>query len=191
MEDKELVEALRSGDRQAFGQIYEKYSTELYRTAYLILRNRSDAEDVTQETFVTLWQRAREIKKPESLRYWLIRCAGSKAKDLLRKQRRELPDEEVDKLSEAVGLRNSDDEFANGVVEQEAFYARLYAMPYKYREVLVLYYYNELSVKEIAHLTGQFEGTVKSRLYHARERLRKELEPRKKGENHDRQYGMA
>ncbi|MBQ9360222.1 MAG: RNA polymerase sigma factor [Lachnospiraceae bacterium] len=100
MEDAVLVGGLLAGEKSSFDHIYEKYSPELYRTAYLILRNKTDAEDATQDAFVTLWQKAGSIKKPESLRYWLLKCVSGKSKDILRKRRKEYPDEDIINLSE-------------------------------------------------------------------------------------------
>ena len=177
MEDAVLVGGLLAGEKSSFDHIYEKYSPELYRTAYLILRNKTDAEDATQDAFIALWQKAGSIKNPESLRYWLLKCVSGKSKDILRKRRKEYPDEDIAALSEADTIGHSltpapADEIENKSVINE----RLAALPYKYREVLVLYYYNELSVSEIANVTGQLKGTVKSRLFHAREKLRMDME---------------
>ena len=102
---------------------------------------------------------------------------SGKSKDILRKRRKEYPDEDIAALSEADTIGHSltpapADEIENKSVINE----RLAALPYKYREVLVLYYYNELSVSEIANVTGQLKGTVKSRLFHAREKLRMDME---------------
>lgn len=177
MEDSILIREFLAGDKNAFDRIYEKYSTELFRTAYLICKNRADAEDALQETFIALYRKAREITKPESLRYWLLRCLSGKAKDILRKRKREYPEESIVSFAEEAGKRRQGAEgFLSELMEQTAFEACLYGMPAKYREVLVLYYYNELSVKEIARLTGQLEGTVKSRLFQARKQVKQRLE---------------
>ena len=177
MEDQVLVREFLSGDRDAFDRIYEKYSTELFRTACLLCRSRADAEDAVQETFVAFYLKAAQIKKPGSLRWWLIRCLTAKARDAMRRAKREVPEEEAEALAEADGFRKGrGPDFAPGLLEREAFAEDLMSLPPKYREVLVLYYFNGLTVKEIAALTGKLEGTVKSRLYHAREQLRRRME---------------
>ena len=79
MEDANLVRQLIAGDTEAFDRIYQKYSTMLYRTAYLLYQDKYDVEDILQDTFITLYQKASEIKKPESLK-----CMNGKQRDLAR-----------------------------------------------------------------------------------------------------------
>ena len=169
MEDSILIQRLISGDRDAFNRIYEKYSVPMYRTAYLICQNESDAEDALQETFVTLYQKARQIKKPDSLKWWLIKCVTGKTRDILRRKKHEYPDESVMELYDRQAQSEQE-------LDRDDFLHYLSHLKPQQREVLTLYYYNELSVREIARITGQLEGTVKSRLYYARKRLKDQME---------------
>lgn len=171
MKDLLLVRRLLLGDHEAFDCIYEKYSTELYRTAYLMLRNQQDAEDAVQETFVKLWRRKESIRKPESLRFWLLRSLSDTARDALRRRKREVPEEEIQDFAEQRFDRENGD-FTAEVLSSSEMENILSLLTPNARRVVVLYYFNELSVKEIAQLLGQPEGTVKSRLFHARQRLK-------------------
>ena len=170
MDDKTLVEAFLRGNEDAFDQIYNTYSAMCYRSAYLICQNEADAQDVLQDTFITFYHKAQRLRKPESLKYWLLRCVTSKSRDLLRKRKSESPAENIRELADW----NSDERI--DTAEVIVFRECIRALEPKYREVLVLHYYNGLSVREIAAVTGQLAGTVKSRLYYARQRLKEAIE---------------
>jgi len=73
MDDSELVLKIREGSRDAFDELYKRYSTMLFRSAYMYLGSREDAEDVLQETFVQFWLNADTLKNPSSVKFWLYR----------------------------------------------------------------------------------------------------------------------
>ena len=166
MEDKLLVQNFLSGNMDAFSAIYDKYSTELYRSAYFFCRNRHDAEDVLQETFITLYRQCTKIKKPESLKYWLFKVMTRESYKRIEQASKEIPDEE-----QIIGNKiYSDVSFTD-----HPLYEAVSELPPIYRNVIILYYYNGFSVKEIAQISDCFEGTVKSRLYKARKILKNTL----------------
>lgn len=71
MDDIQMVEAIKAGDKEAFNRLYEEYSLRLYRTAYLILGNSYDAEDVLQDTFVSAYRNMSDLKDYTKLKTWL------------------------------------------------------------------------------------------------------------------------
>ena len=175
MDDAKLASALAKGDRNAFDEIYRKYHIPLYQTAYLITGNASDAEDVLQETFVTAYTKIRELRKPEALRSWLFQILSRCALGMIRRRTREVPDEQIVEKSEekadltvGLGVREYSDAEDRLIIGEW-----LQQLDPAHREVVVLFYYNEMSTGEIAKVLGIFEGTVRSRLYYARKELKR------------------
>ena len=132
----------------------EQYAGMLYRLAYARTGSRADAEDVMQEVFVCLLRARPEFRDEEHAKAWLLRVGARCAADVLRApwRRREGP-------------------LDDGLPAPEP----VLALPAQYRMAVHLYYYEELSVAEIAAVLGKSEGAVKSRLFRARALLRRYL----------------
>ena len=155
----------------AFTAAAEQYQDMVYRIALSALGNAADAEDAVQEVFLKLY---RQSAPPagDSLRYWLIRVTVNHCRDLLRspwRKRRvslsELPSDAADS-AEPVFCRE----------EQWELYRAVMALPEKYRTVVHLFYYEELSVREIAALLRLSQSAVTTRLSRARAILKERLE---------------
>lgn len=179
MDELTLVRRMKAGDRSAFDKIYEKYHIPILRSAYLLCGDRHDAEDILQETFITCWLHIGELKKEEGFRYWLYRIMTRVARKAAAERRKQVPDENVQqKADDKSNCDNTDrgmndyDRLLNRTIMEKA----LVALDAKSREVIVLYYYEEMSVKEIADTLGVFEGTVKSRLYFGRRKLKTRIQ---------------
>lgn len=174
--EKELVERLQAGDQEAFGKLYESYQTQAYRTAvFLTGGNRTEAQDVVQDSFVTVYQNIGSLKEPAAFRSWFYRILTNNAYRSIRKRKREI----LQEGEEISGEKADDKEDIPDILchreEQLELWQCINGMDEKHRLVLVLYYYNEFSVKEIARIIDCMEGTVKSRLYHGRKLLEKML----------------
>ena len=141
----------------------EEYSPMIYRLAYARTGSQADAEDVVQEVFVRLLKSRPRFRDREHCKSWLLRVAVNCANDLFRLpwRRREEP------LTESLPAPQGPED--RGVLEA------VLALPEKYRVVVHLYYYEELSTAEIAKIIGRSEGAVKSRLFRARDMLRTAL----------------
>ena len=174
MEDVELVKQMIAGDMDAFDRLMNRYQPKALRVAYLISGNHADSEDIVQETFVTCYLKRHEIRNAEAFQSWFYRTLSRIAWKMCRKKHAEQPLEEVYPENTA-----APGELLVDFVRQEEehmIYRAILQLPVKQRTVLVLYYYNQMSMKEIAHVCGCLEGTVKSRLYHGKRKLREVLE---------------
>lgn len=143
-------------------ELARAYAPAIYRLAYARTGSRADAEDIMQEVFVRLLRAGPDFADRAHARAWLLRVAANCANDWFRApwQRREGP------LTDSLPAPEHED---GGVVEA------VLALPAKYRTAVHLYYYEELSVAEIAKITGKSESAVKSRLFRARAMLREAL----------------
>lgn len=173
MEETELVRKMISGDRDAFAGLMEIYQPQALRAAYLISGNHADSEDIVQETFVACYMNRRQIKNPEAFKGWFYKTLSRIAWRICRKKKREQPSEEVYPADKAA----PGEILGNYILkeEEQALYEAVLKLPVKQRTVIVLYYYNQMSVKEIAAACGCLEGTVKSRLFNGKARLREAI----------------
>ncbi|MDO4270302.1 MAG: RNA polymerase sigma factor [Eubacteriales bacterium] len=171
MTDEELVRRMQRGDMQAFDELYERYKNDAYRVACLITGTRADGEDLTQEAFMTCAQSITSLKDGSKFRPWLLKTLTRAAWKYCRKKRRETPVSEFFETGESESALSA----VLRTDEQRRLYAALDTLDEKRRTVIVLYYFDDRSVKEIAQATGVLEGTVKSRLFSARRHLRQAL----------------
>jgi RNA polymerase sigma-70 factor (ECF subfamily) len=164
MNEETLIPKILSGDNDSFAQLYEQYSAKAYRTALLITGNIHTAEDTLQETFVQCCKTMHKLKSPSAFPAYFYRILTRTAWKLSAKDRNNLP------LEDTILTDKS--------VTNESYlelYSAIASLDTKLRTVVILFYFNDLTVRDIAKITGTLEGTVKSRLYTARKRLSKIL----------------
>ena len=151
------------------GALARQYAPAVYRLAYARTGSRADAEDVMQEVFLRLVKAGPDFDSEEHAKAWLLRVASNCANDLFRLpwRRREEP------LDENLSAPERPEE---GSVTQAVL-----SLPARYRIPIHLYYYEGYSVAEIARILGRSEGTVKSRLFRARDLLRNQLREEEDG----------
>ena len=90
--DRCLVLRAQDGDINAFGQLVERYQGRLFRTAYMIVRNRHDSEDIVQDTLIQAWRSLHLVREPAAFRGWLMRICTNKATSMARKRQRRATD---------------------------------------------------------------------------------------------------
>lgn len=182
LEEEILVSQLKEGSGEAFNRLYETYKNLAIHTAYLITGNLTDSEDVVQETFVKVWAHVRELQNNSGFKPWMMQILVRTAYRFAKKKRREVPDEYVTDRMEQPMESSSLDQVIQ-LEEAEMILAVVRALPVKLKTVVVLYYYDSFSVKEIAGTLGLMEGTVKSRLHTARRRMEAKLKESKEDFN--------
>lgn len=146
-----------------------EYADLLYRTSFLILRNRADVEDIVQETFYKYMTTEMAFDSDNHKRAWLLKVSQNKCKDLLRshKIRAYVPYEEVEE-----SLISKKDVEKNDIEE----ILKIEELDYKYKSVIMLYYYEEYSIEEVANILDLSVVAVKKRLQRAREKVKKTYE---------------
>ena len=145
-------------------------STLAFRVAFSVLRQRQDAEDVAQEALFKAFRRFHQLRDRERFRAWLVRMTWRLAIDRRRGDRRRIARELVDPEAPPTRAEGADAMIAR---ERAAHLWRaIDALPEKLRVVVVLAGIEEHDVREVAKLLGLPEGTVKSRLFTARQRLK-------------------
>jgi RNA polymerase sigma-70 factor, ECF subfamily len=175
VEDRALIDLLRSGDRDAFGWLVEREGTSVFRACLRILGRPADAEDVAQESFVMAYRSIGGYRGDGSLRGWLLRIATRQAFRRLSQRR---PTADLDAVPEPrLADTTADPSRVVGRVEDRAAVRRAVAdLPDPYREVVALRFFGDLSLAEVAEATGRPLNTVKTHLRRGLERLRPVLD---------------
>ena len=167
---RDLVEAARRGDHEAFEVLATSAGDRLYAVARLILRSADLAEDAVQEALVHAWQQLPALRDPDRFDAWLHRLVVNACADQGRQLRRW--SQEVRPLP--VDSSNLDDTDVVAVREQlDRAFGRLKP---EQRAVVVLHHYSGFSAAEIARMLGIPEGTARSRLHYATEAMRAALD---------------
>lgn len=171
--DSRLLALARRGDPSALDELVRRHQTVVYNLAYRMLRQREDAEDVTQEAFLKAFEALPRLKDDAAFRSWLSRIAANLCLMRLRSrpERAGLPSE-VDRMP-AYGRSESHSGADVAISVRDA----IAQLPPKYRLAVVAFYIEGRSYKEAARLTGVPVLTLKTRLYRARRMLRDLLGP--------------
>jgi RNA polymerase sigma-70 factor (ECF subfamily) len=161
LDDRALSDLLARGDRQALGLLYERYAGLVFGVALRVLKDRADAEELVQETFLEAWRRATQYEPARATPAgWLITIARSRAIDRARSR---ATSERTAELPEAVPPAETPDVVVE-LGRQKAVIARAVAtLPLEQRRVLELAWNEGLSQSDIAARTGMPLGTVKTR----------------------------
>lgn len=168
-----LIQKVANQDRDAFSQLYDRFSSLVFALAMRMLKVRSDAEDLLQEVFVQVWRQAQSYSvqrgSPEA---WIVNIARSRAIDKIRSIRRM---EKSFVLTDDPARAESSDNVESSAADSEARMAMnsaLANLPETQRKVLELAYFDGLTQTEIANRLAEPLGTVKTRMRSGIQRLR-------------------
>ncbi len=161
----DLVSIAKKGDKEAFISLIQQNKINVYRVAKAMLHNESDIEDVIQITILKAFENIKKLKKNRYFKTWLIRILINECNSILKARKKIIS---IDTLYENNAI--CEDTYLN-----IDLHSAVYSMKEEFRVVTVLFYYEDLSTKEIAKLLKIPEGTVRSRLSKARRLLQKLL----------------
>ena len=182
LNERELVQRAKAGDNAAFSQLVSAYEGKIYNLALRYLGNPEDAMDASQEVFLRMFRFLSGFQEDSSFSTWLYRIGVNVCKDLLSKRSKraeqplEISDEEED--SRTVDIpdgRYDPEQILEGSELRRTLAEAISALPDQQREMIVLRDIQGLSYEEIGQALCLESGTVKSRLFRARENLRKKL----------------
>lgn len=174
-DETQLVTQAQNCDRNAFSELVRLHAQGVLNVIYRMCGDAQLAEDAAQETFIRAWQNLSSYRAGTSLRNWLYRIAVNAGTDMLRKEKRILPDaiEDLHLADGAPGLEALVSQRERTAMVQAA----ILSLPDASRAVLVLREYEGLSYQEISSALDIPLGTVMSRLSYARNLLKEKLEP--------------
>jgi len=172
MEELELVQSARQGDTEAFRQLFEVNKRKVFAIAFRYAKNKEDAEDILQETFIKAYQALDKFHTNEGTSFtsWLYRISINTSIDLLRKKNK-MEDkffnpDNLDNLSS--GDQGHDPEHSTGIQNmRDKISAVLNQLTARQRMIFILRHYQQLSTQEISEYMGCSQGSVKKQLFRA------------------------
>lgn len=168
-----LIEKIKEGDREAFMTVTNLYQKRVFLLAYSFFRNRDDALDIVQETFLRFYQKVSMFRRGENFQNWLLQIARNLCIDYYRKNYGKNRELKIDTPVEEMNLsaqNGQNPEVASDL--RTIFSASIKKLAERQRMIFVMKHYNQLKYKEIAEVLGISLGTVKSLHYKAVQNLR-------------------
>jgi RNA polymerase sigma-70 factor (ECF subfamily) len=175
-----LVNRAREGNRSALAQLADQFHQDIFRMVFYRIRSRVDAEDLTQDVFLKAFQKIESVRDAAKFRGWLFSIALNRIRDFQRKKRfRSLFKKEDEDIEfHSIEKTDSDQPEALEQVLRKDFWRQigliLQKLPTMEREVFLLRFFDHLSLKEIAGVLKKNESTVKTHLYRALAKFKKE-----------------
>ena len=179
--DALLVQATLAGNRQAFGDLVERYQDRLFNTLTRVLGSPDDASEVLQDAFVQAYTKLESFRGSSQFYTWMYRVALNLACSHRRKNKRRRAEQSVDQIRELSGAEPVDhtlqpEQMALRVEQAELVQAALLEISEEHRDILVLREMEDCSYEAIAEILDLPVGTVRSRLFRARLQLKEKLE---------------
>jgi len=171
--DEHIATLVQSGDKEAFGVLIERYETKMTRYANKFLYNYQDRQDAVQDVFIKAYQNIQSFRTHERFSPWIYRIAHNTFLNVVRKQSREkVSFFDTDQLFGANIADEKDIDQQEQKRDREILDQCLYKLDLKYREVLVLFYFEEKDYEEISEIIQVPKATVGVRLRRGREKMR-------------------
>lgn len=162
--------AISPQDREWFAQEIHSARVSLYRLALSITENPHEAEEAVAEAVYKAYAKFHTLRDREKFHSWILKITANEAKGLMRKRGKTIP-------FQAETIERT----TPGPEADHSLWQMVQMLPREQREAVILFYYEKLSIKEIAQIVGAAPGTVRVRLSRAREQLRKQMEVERDG----------
>lgn len=160
-----LIKKAQKGDEEAFIKIIDEFMPQMYKIARTRLKSEESIGDVIQETILAAFSNIKQLKEPCYFKTWIIKILINKCNDIIN-------DNKVLYVDDYSLLESTNLSYDENSVEKLDFESVLNKLPYEYRLVVVMYYVNRFTTKEISETLNEKEGTIKSRLSRARQKLK-------------------
>lgn len=164
MPEKEILESVQKGDKEAYGAIVKRYMHSAYYIALGLVHDQQDALDISQEAFIKAFRKIKMFDNSKRFFPWFYRLLRNLCLDHLKRKNRirQVPLEEVPIIDGETADRELREALWNGIEK----------LPFEQREAIILRYFRQFSYAEIAELMGKPMGTVMSSLHYAKKKLR-------------------
>lgn len=175
IETERLITRILQGDQGAFRELVNMYSKHVFHTAYSVLRDVKEAEDASQEVFIQVFKALPQYRS-EGFKTWITRITLNKSIDLKRKIVRRSPEQQGEREEELERIPSRDEDTLNLLIHKEKKHElrqKVLSLPDNHREVITAFYLEEKNYEQIACELGVTVKTVESKLYRARQWIRK------------------
>lgn len=177
MDLSDIIGRCQLGDIDCFEEIYKLYYKKAFGTAYIISRDKDIAEDIVQESFIICYKSIKHLKNSKTFNTWFYKIVLRVSWRFAKKHKSSCSKDYTKDLNNFCDSNYINNDVAETISSKILLRQKIQQLKLPLKTVLILYYYNDMSVKEISKVLDCFEGTVKSRLFKARKILQNELEP--------------
>jgi RNA polymerase sigma-70 factor (ECF subfamily) len=187
LRERMLIRRLRDRDERAFRELVQEHRDRVYSLTYRMLGNRAEAEDVAQEVFIAVFKTVDQFREESKLSTWIYRVTVNHCKNRIKylARRHQRDHSELDDSNEPAGDGGGEapqstprrpDRQVEGAEIDKLMQEAIAELEEEHRVLVVLRDLEDLSIEEIAEITGLPDGTIKSRLHRARLALRKKIQ---------------
>jgi RNA polymerase sigma-70 factor, ECF subfamily len=175
LEPQQISKLVELNDNNSRRALFEAYYRRTFSVAFNILRNRESAEDITQDAFIKAFQNLHQLKDSSKFGAWLAVIASNLARNFLKREKKVIYTDELPETQAQTDSNDTETE-ALHTLELERVRKAVRELSPDHYQVIVLQFFHDLKVEEIAELLKISPGTVKSRLFRVRQRLAEALE---------------
>ncbi|WP_252231844.1 sigma-70 family RNA polymerase sigma factor [Clostridium sp. ZBS15] len=185
MDIQDTIMRCKLGEKEAFQELLQTVEKKALATAYFLSGKRGIAEDILQETYMKCFMEIDKLKDPEVFKIWFFRILVRTGWKMSKKQSMLVP---TDITSENEALFYNEKQNEENIIDtyetKHIVKSAINNLSENLKTVVILYYFNDMSIEEISKVTGCFKATVKSRLFYARGALKKQLGDCFENQNH-------
>ncbi|WP_299113855.1 RNA polymerase sigma factor [uncultured Winogradskyella sp.] len=172
--DEKLVNAYKAGDKNALAILVKRWHKLFCNKAYWLVKDKDVAKDIAQDSWTLIIAKIETLKEPNRFKYWAYRIVCNKSADWLRLQAKR----RNDIISYDVEIKDDNTQYSENELLKRRLIKSINELPANQKTVIRLFYLESYSVKQMSDLLEISEGTAKSRLFHAREKLKTILKHR-------------
>ena len=172
--DEKLVEAYKAGDKNALTALVKRWHKLFCDKAYWLVKDKDAAKDIAQDSWTIIINKIDGLKEPKQFKYWAYRIVCNKATDWLRLQTKN----QKRTIGYNLEIESDEKEYSENEHQKQVLLKAIHNLPAKQKTVVRLFYIESYSLKQISDLLDISIGTAKSRLFHAREKLKITLKHR-------------
>ncbi|WP_299437793.1 RNA polymerase sigma factor [uncultured Aquimarina sp.] len=170
--DQYYIQQVLEGEANAFSTLVERYQNLVYTVVYRMIRNKEEAEEVAQDTFIKAYKSLSNYRGEAKFSTWLYTIAYRKSLDAIKKNKRFVSTELIEEISEGeVGIVDNALSYLQDKERKQIISDSILKLPEEEAAIVTLYYFEEKSVKEIKEIVGLTEDNIKIKLYRSRKKL--------------------
>ena len=175
-DDSVLVEEVRNGSPRAYEQLMERYQNQVYRIAYSYTRNKEQSLDITQNVFIKVYENLHKFRGDSQFKTWLLRITGNESQNWIKKNLRYQREEDLEPLLSRDQARLNQEDELLARENRTLLLHSLYELNTRHRLVVVLRYFENYSIKEIAEVLHCSDGMVKNILFRSLQKMKNNLQ---------------
>ena len=182
--DDMLIDEIKNGQQTAYDELMQRHQSHVYHIAYNFTKSAEDAMDLSQTIFLKAYENLKKFRQESQFKTWLMRITYNEGQNWVRRNKKNLIQEDLDSSGVLAAHLKPSQEDEVLASENKALLIRcLYELNTKYRLAVVLKYFENYSIKEIAETLNSSEGVVKNMLFRSLQKLRAQLRSRENGVN--------